>query len=198
MKHASIIEQRRRREPAFDMPPQFTGVHDRRLGGRIVALWSDRCDADGRPADAFRAALDANWLAYIIWLDCGVGGVSVREVGAPVAATFGLGTGALSAETPFARALGLAALTSDHNGAPAQFEGGFARSPTEPVTLLTRGVVLPLTGAAGSTACAVITWTEPLPTVDSDLLRSELWLSMEMPSNTPRAPALDWTPAWMR
>lgn len=180
MKHASIIEQRHWREAAFDLPPRFAGVHDRRLCGRVVAEWNERCAGGQLPAAEFRAMLDADWLPNIVWLDCdGDGGVEVREAGAPVATTFGLGTGALSTGVPFERALLLAALESDRDTAPVRLEGGFARSVGGPATLLTRGVVLPLApGLVGRTACAVITWTEPLPVFESEQLRHELWASL--------------------
>ncbi|UAJ11532.1 hypothetical protein [Polymorphobacter megasporae] len=176
MKHASIIEQRRRREPDFDLPPQFAGVDDRRLGGRIIASWTEGCGRRRLPAAGeFRAALDAEWLPNLVWLDSG----TVRNAGASVASTFGVTPGPLPVQSPFGRALALAAHRSERDAMPARLEGGFARSPGGPVTLLTRGVVLPLDpGEDDATACAVITWTESLPTFDSDRLRHELWLSL--------------------
>lgn len=180
MKHASIIEQRHWREGAFDLPPRFTGVHDRRLCGRVVAGWTERCAGGQLSAAGFTAMLDAAWLPNIVWLECdGDGGASVREAGAPVVTTFGLGTGALSAGVPFEKALLLATLGCDREARPVRFEGGFARSAGGPATLLTRGVVLPLApGVVGRMTCAVITWTEPLPVFESEQLRHELWASL--------------------
>jgi hypothetical protein len=181
VKHASIIEQRHWREGAFDLPPRFAGVNDRRLCGRIVAEWTKRC-ANGQLPEVveFRAMLDPDWLPNIVWLECdGGGGVGVHEAGAPVATTFGLGTGPLSTAASFERALLLAALESDRDATPVRLEGGFARSAGGPATLLTRGVVLPLAPmAVGRMACAMITWTEPLAVFESEQLRHELWLSL--------------------
>lgn len=116
----------------------------------------------------------------IVWLDCdGNGGVEVSDAGAPVAATFGVGAGVLSTDLPFEKALRSAALESDRDATPVRFGGGFARSAGGQATLLTRGVVLPLAaGTVGRTACAVITWTEPLPVFESEQLRHELWASL--------------------
>nr|WP_295664423.1 hypothetical protein [Polymorphobacter sp.] len=191
MKHASIIDQRHWREAAFDLPPRFAGVNDRRLCGRIVAEWTDRCARGQLAAADFRAMLDADWLPNIVWLEVDDGGgAGVREAGAPIATTFGLGAGALSTAVPFEQALLLAALESDRDATPVRIEGGFARPAGGPATLLTRGVVLPLArGAAGRAACAVITWTEALAVFESEQLRHELWASLSRRPTIPARPA---------
>lgn len=171
MKHAEIID-RRIREPAFDLPPRFTGVHDRRLGGRVAARWKATGNASRSQADDLRAALTGGNLVWLRW--CGKT-LEVSDIGALVAATFSLQPGRLERATAFARALGDAAALSVSNAAPAPFEGSFSRVPGAPPTLLTRGVVVPINGEdAAQTACAVVTWTELLAPGDSAQLRREL------------------------
>ncbi len=171
MKHAEIID-RRVYEPAFDLPPRFTGVHDRRLGGRVAARWKAIGNASRSPTDDLRAALTGG---NLVWLRWGEDTIDVYDIGATVGATFGLQQGRLARATAFARALGDAAALSVSNAVPAPFEGGFSRVPGGPPTLLTRGVVVPINGEdAAQTACAVVTWTELLAPGDSAQLRREL------------------------
>lgn len=174
MKHARIIDARFG-EPAFDLPPRFVGLHDRRLGGRVAAAWATQGSSQALPeAGAWRATM-ADGGANLIWLDCHDDVIALHDVGASVVAAFGLAPGRLGATGDFARALRVAFGRGRTDAAPTTFEGGFARRPGEPATLLTRATVVPLAGEARTaTACAVVTWTEMLAPADHDRLRRDL------------------------
>lgn len=179
MNHTAIIDRQRCRELLFDLPPRFAGLHDRRLGGRVAAEWARHGVDRGLPvASTLRSALAAG-VRNLVWLDGRDDIVHVRDIGAGLAATFGLKPGPLSPDTAFTRALGDAFLKTFVDTAPVPFEGGYSRHVGDLATLLTRGVVVPLAGdAAARTACAVVTWTEMLPPLDHDRLRRELWSAL--------------------
>lgn len=182
VKHAALIDRQRCPEPAFDLPPRFGGLHDRRLGGRVVAEWARIRSGRALPsASDLRTALSPGGV-NLVWLECRDASIAL-EVGASLAATFGLRPGPLATDTAFERALADAVVKSVADAAPASFEGGYSRQPGAPATLLTRGVVVPLAGdGAARTACAVVTWTEMLAPVDHDRLRRELWSALAAPS----------------
>jgi hypothetical protein len=193
MKHAAIIEHHRGFEPQFELPPRFAGLLDRRIGGRATAQWACHRSPPRLPAaDALRVALAAGG-AHLIWLSGGSHVAELNEIGLAVVAAFGLEPGPLAVDTAFGRALGTAYTKSIAESAPVQFEGAFARHPTAPATLLTRGTVLPVASeSAVDPACAIITWTELLAPVDGDRLRRELLAAVAAaPSNRPPpAPAM--------
>lgn len=173
MKHARILDPQWL-EPMFELPPRFVGVHDRRLGGRVAAQWADQRSGQSLPlAEDLRAAIKSGG-ANLVWLQAR-GTAIVTDVGGALAAAFGLQSGLLAEGSPFADALRRAFDRSTADAAPVQFEGGFARYPAAPATLLTRGTVVPLAGEVGvGTACAIVTWTELLPPADNDRLRCDL------------------------
>jgi len=179
VKHARIID-RQPCEPLFEPPPRFLGIHDRRLGGRVAAEWRGHASGEALPAGTLHAAIVAGG-ANLVWLDDRDDVVAVT-VGATVAEVFGLRPAPLPVDGAFACALRAATVRCRADAAPAHFEGGFARRPGDPVTLLTRGTVVPLTaGEGGATACVVLTWTETLAPAASDRLRRDLLAALAVP-----------------
>lgn len=170
---------RHRREPAFEPPPWFAGSADRRLAGRAAEFWARLQDASHVPdVERFTCALAVERVddANLIRLGHTADGPLVEAVGEAVAATFAVALGPLPRGCPLAAKLGAACATALQTALPAEFEGSFARTPGTAATLLTRGIVLPLSGPSGAIVAmrAVLTWKEALSTIASDRLRREL------------------------
>ena len=169
-----------RLEPAFDPPPWFGGSNDRRLASRAAALWTAACgNGDAPDAAIFTAALVAipNIVANTIWLDCSTRGTAARAVGPAIAAAFNIRLGLLAGGGPLAAELDAACRGVASTAMPASFEAGFACRDGEAVTLLARGVVLPLGGGAGCgvvAAVAVMAWKELLSPSASGRLYREI------------------------
>jgi len=143
LKYAAITE-RRRCEPAFDVPPRFAGRDDRRLAERAVAIWVELRSGSALPdADRFATAIaaEADFCTHGVGLDFNPA-IAVREIGTAVAATFGRALD--GGPTPLGTVLTKICEGLRSNPVPVRFEHGFERNAGRTTIVLARGVVLPL------------------------------------------------------
>ena len=176
---------RLRHEPRFELPPQIAVNAERRLSAQLLASWQ----ADWREAALPSAAdFDQPWAAETlertVRLTFSVdGSVDVTTVGAAVAAVFALRTGTLAAGNAdlLPSRLAITAAIVRQTLRPAQFEAIFMGAEPR-LRVLTRAVMLPLAGAGGALAEAivVVTWKQALSPAAHQGLQREIDAALTM------------------
>lgn len=169
-------------EPAFDVPPFFAGVRDRRMGGRAAARWTMLRGEAAMP-QAARYAADAETLAgpasHDMVLDLSDAlVVRVDHAGSEVDRAFGVTAGLLvdGGAGSLARTVLAAVASARQRPALVPFEALIRGAGHATATFLTRGVLLPLADPRGRLAAAhvVVTWKEQLSIEQNRALEREL------------------------